>query len=192
MAEGGVDCRYRMHEIGVCRPRRESVHFVTVLEALILGNHSSTRKTVQRGASQHSILAPKTVRAPQQPSTGRVNWMTPELRGWRSGEGGTTVDTGCTRLEYAGQEENQCISLQSSRTSISATAYPFAKPFNGEGATILKLRRKLPNTPAATLNALIGGAPNYGDGGVARSASWSRRSTWRRLECFRSLRKSVL
>ena len=24
----------------------------------------------------------------------------------------TTVDTGCTRLEYAGQEENQCISLR--------------------------------------------------------------------------------
>ena len=64
VAKGGHDCRYRMHEIGVCRPRRESVHFVTVLEALILGNHSSIRKTVQRGAGQHSILAPKTVRPP--------------------------------------------------------------------------------------------------------------------------------
>ena len=72
-----------------------------------------------------------------------------ELRRWGSGEGGTTVDTGCTRLEYTGQRENQCISLQSSSRSISATAYPLAKPFIGEGATILNSRQKNPNTPTA-------------------------------------------
>ena len=31
VAKGGHGCRYRMHEIGVCRPRRESVHFTTSL-----------------------------------------------------------------------------------------------------------------------------------------------------------------
>ena len=33
VAKGGHDCRYRMHEIGVCRPRRESVHFTSGLRA---------------------------------------------------------------------------------------------------------------------------------------------------------------
>ena len=50
---------------------------------------------------------------------------------------------------------------------ISATAYPLAKPFNGEGAMGVKsVGKMLPGGQA--LDAIIGGHPNYGDGGVVR------------------------
>ena len=55
----------------------------------------------------------------------------------------TTVDTGCTRLEYTSEEENQCISLQFSSRVISATAYPLAKPFDGERPTMPNSVRKI-------------------------------------------------
>ena len=47
---------------------------------------------------------------------------------------------------------------QSSPCFISTTAYPFAKPFNREGASMLKLQGKLRNTRyGGALDALIGG-----------------------------------
>ena len=102
----------------------------------------------------------------QTSSVGTICWRTPDLRGWRSGEGGTTVDTGCTRLEYAGQEENQCISLPVfvalhlwNRSSIRKTVQRGAS-YHTE---VTPKNTKHPNNQA--LYALIGGPPNYGDGG---------------------------
>ena len=51
VAKGGHDCRYTMHEIGVCRPKRESVHFTTGLVRGFLSNRVSTRQIVQRGGN---------------------------------------------------------------------------------------------------------------------------------------------
>ena len=51
VAKGGHDCRYRMHEIGVCRPKRESVHSVRVFVQGFVGNCLPTRQTVQLGGS---------------------------------------------------------------------------------------------------------------------------------------------
>ena len=64
VAKGGHDCRYRMHEIGVYQPRRESVHFGTIFEAQDLSNHLSTRQTVQRGATHSAKLHAKTIEHP--------------------------------------------------------------------------------------------------------------------------------
>ena len=39
-------------------------------------------------------------------STSRANWMTPDLRGWMSGEGGTTVDTAGVRRSVPAAKAN--------------------------------------------------------------------------------------
>ena len=46
VAKGGHDCRYRMHEIGVYQPKRESCFRRLVFKADDLSNRLSARKTV--------------------------------------------------------------------------------------------------------------------------------------------------
>ena len=64
VAKGGHDCRYRMHEIGVYQPKRESMHFARIFEVDDLSNRLSTRQTVQRGATHGVKLRPKTIAHP--------------------------------------------------------------------------------------------------------------------------------
>ena len=64
MAEGGDDCRYRMHEIGVYQPRRESVHFLTVFGVDFFGNRLSICKTVPLGGSYDTELRKKNTQHP--------------------------------------------------------------------------------------------------------------------------------
>ena len=83
----------------------------------------------------------------------------------------TTVDTGCTRLEYAGQEENQCISLPvfavlhlHNRLSIRKTVqrggshHAILTPKNAEAPRRRSTGRVLLEAPKLS----------YGGGGVAK------------------------
>ena len=74
--------------------------------------------------------------------------MTPELRRWRIGEGGTTVDTECMRLAYAGQREKEMATAADMMLPIYACTASFgryscrvswAKPFVENGIVAILL-----------------------------------------------------
>ena len=80
------------------------------------------------------------------------NWMSPSLRGWMSGEGGTTVDITGVRSSDMAKEQIQSLVNQNGKHSTARTTCSFIKYFSREGSALFFTWRKITTCGLSTPN----------------------------------------